>query len=75
MALEAEIEAEVVTLSVRVASVSARVVKEEPGAVGRSGFLGNSLRVSSELVVKTLLIFSAGDGGFGTLTSSSPGDF
>lgn len=47
MALEAEIEAEVVTLSVRVASVSARVVKEEPGAVGRSGFLGNSLRVSS----------------------------
>lgn len=32
-------------------------------------------RAVPELVVKTLLIFCAGDGGFGTLTASSPGDF
>lgn len=41
-------ETEVVALSVRGASVSEMVVKEESGAVGRSGFLGNSPRVSSE---------------------------
>lgn len=48
VALKADMETEVVTLSVRVASVSATGMKEEPGAVGRSGFLGNSMRVSSE---------------------------
>ncbi len=45
---KAEIETEVVTFSESAASVSATITKEDPGAVGRSGFLGNSLRVSSE---------------------------
>lgn len=43
-----ETETELVTLSVRGASVSGRLVKEDRGAVGRSGFLGNSPRASSK---------------------------
>lgn len=43
-----ETETEVVALSVRGASVLGRVVKVDSGAVGRSGFLGNSPRVPSK---------------------------